>query len=82
MDTNRFAADKDKRNTVELSYGEYNGEDCIKYIINYKSSYSFIEIYVDEYTGELKSVEPGMAMFSMEPNSISWSDALEKMKSL
>ena len=66
----------------DRNYGEYNGEDCIRYIINYKSAYPFIEIYVDKYTGELKSVEPSMGMFSIKPNSISWSDALEKMKGL
>lgn len=82
LDTSKIANGTDKSNTVELGYGEYNGEDCIKYIINYKSAYPFIEIYVDKYTGELKSVEPSMAMDTIKPNSISWSDALEKMKSL
>lgn len=78
LDTSRFAEGTYKSNTVELSYNEEN----IRYIINYKSAYPFIEIIVNRYTGELESVEPDMGMFSIKPNSISWSDALEKMKGL
>ncbi len=79
LDTSNLARGSYQGNTVELSYNE---EKNIRYIINYKSAYPFIEIYVDKYTGELKSVEPSMGMFSIKPNSISWSDALEKMKGL
>ena len=78
LDTSRFAEGTYKSNTVELSYNEEN----IRYIINYKSAYPFIEIIVNRYTGELESVEPSMGMISIGPNSISWSDALEKMKGL
>ncbi len=78
LDTSRLAEGTYKSNTVELSYNEEN----IRYIINYKSAYPFIEIIVNRYTGELESVGPDMGMISIGPNSISWSDALEKMKGL
>ena len=79
LDTSNLARRSYQCNTVELSYNE---EKNIRYIINYKSAYPFIEIYVDKYTGELKSVEPSMGMFSIKPNSISWSKEKKKMKGL
>lgn len=79
LDTSNLARGSYQGNTVELSYNE---EKNIRYIINYKSAYPFIEIIVNRYTGELESVEPSMGMDTIKPNSIPWSDALEKMKGL
>lgn len=79
LDTSNLARRSYQCNTVELSYNE---EKNIRYIINYKSAYPFIEIIVNRYTGELESVEPSMGMDTIKPNSIPWSDALEKMKGL
>ena len=79
LDTSDLARGSYQGNTVELSYNE---EKNIRYIINYKSAYPFIEIIVNRYTGELESVEPSMGMDTIKPNSIPWSDALEKMKGL
>ena len=79
LDTSNLARRSYQCNTVELSYNE---EKNIRYIINYKSASPFIEIIVSRYTGELESVEPSMGMDTIKPNSIPWSDALEKMKGL
>lgn len=79
LDTWKHASGTYMGNTVHLSHDE---DDNIKYIVYYKSAYPIIEILVNKYTGELKGVEPIIAMYSINSGSKSFSKMLEEMKDL